>query len=656
MIPFKTKTKLDKGKTYIMSDGQFVSLHPLLVYRENSNAYFFYNDLRANDVRILNYDQCRHEKDSLLKEDLLELYKIHEWGKNDEADKFKSRIEVLTESFKGRRKELHSIIDFTEENKGFLFFWGNPGIGKSSLMARAIQALQWSPEQRQESDLFLSAGGPQAKKDTPDEQNSNGLPDKIYIVEYFIRRDMQTTDTAAMFTYLNKRLEYLFKIGISLKGNLEEQVENFKIRLEKISHKLKDSERLMLVFDGLDEASDSPDLLSRLPRSVPGKIIVLYAARDIPKVRNEVYENLDREYRRERTLTGLSREDTRAFLYDYVNKYELKDQYVKRVVEKSEGNPLYTRLLCNGLENGDFELNDLKTIPTGISELYASVMKRFNPLENDFLRMLAVGKDYFSAAMLASAMGIQIDQAESIIKGAMELLIEDPMTSEILDYQLFHESLREYLRDKYPQEIKQWRKQLTEWSRCSWGNEDLDENVQRYAAVHLIEHLKDTFELVEAKKQPALLEEMVELIENSEFREKMCYLSGNSLILQDSIQTVQQLLIKTPDCILTTPKRIISYAKLYYQEPDRLYQVFHEKLLDYGKNQKWEKITQVASMGSTAENKLMLTMQALMQAPGLKNAIKSPKLEEDVNAWLKEADNPILDKFYDIVFQQKEAS
>ena len=68
------------------------------------------------------------------------------WEKKS-VSPFKSRIEELTENFKGRREELLRLETFfREKNKGHFFIWGGPGIGKSTLVARALQLSRASQE------------------------------------------------------------------------------------------------------------------------------------------------------------------------------------------------------------------------------------------------------------------------------------------------------------------------------------------------------------------------------------------------------------------------------------------------------------------------------------------------------------------------------
>jgi hypothetical protein len=56
----------------------------------------------------------------------------------------------------------------------------------------------------------------------------------------------------------------------------------------------------------------------------------------------------------------LGKEDIRALIYEVANKYEVEREsaWIEAVLQKSQGNPLYLKLLCNSLENGSIALND----------------------------------------------------------------------------------------------------------------------------------------------------------------------------------------------------------------------------------------------------------------------------------------------------------
>ena len=92
------------------------------------------------------------------------------------------------------------------------------------------------------------------------------------------------------------------------------------------------------------------DCLNPYPGKFLKKVAVIYSSREIPLVRSKIWEEMDRERRSEIIVQPMGQSEIRALLSDFVNKYALEEEYLSRVVSKSQGNPLYLKLLCQGLE------------------------------------------------------------------------------------------------------------------------------------------------------------------------------------------------------------------------------------------------------------------------------------------------------------------
>lgn len=632
-------SKVEKDGCFLkLKDKSEIQLHPLLIFRKEKKGrhFFFYNDLRDKHVSLLNYEECIHRKEVALREEFLEVFRLNEWKKEESSVKnyFDDKIELLTETFKGRKEELEKLIEFLSEKKGgYLMIWGGPGVGKSSLLARVVQMFSWSEDVRREAGI---------KGDISAE--------RMHIVEYFIRRDMGTNKAEDLLDHLYKRLDNMFKTGISQGKSLKEKEDAFKKQLKAVSKKLPDNERLVLIIDGLDEALEYPQLLDALPREYIDKLLIIYASRDKSEVRNIVYDKLEREKHQQMTLTGLEEEDTRALLYKHINKYELEEDYVTALTKESEGNPLYIKLICQGLEDKLYELNDSISLPNGFRELYDNIIKKLKKSEKngrpfDILMILAAGKDYFSRDMLTDVMK---EDSELAIHSCMELLIENPLTEKLLDYQLFHESLREYLVKYYKADLKKWQSRLSEWCH---GWEDLDGDKKKYALEYLIDHLAISYSYAEDKtdgnEQEAkkLLNEMIKAVENKEFREKIFLACGNDEPLKRGLSIIQGLLAKT-DKNGSNMVKFFKYSRMMHEERGKMEKQQLKKIVKEAMESNLENITQFAKMGSTTRDNLMLTIRALWEAP---QKTKIPlEMRETTKKWLGEISDPVMDKLMDI--------
>jgi hypothetical protein len=151
-------------------------------------------------------------------------------------------------------------------------------------------------------------------------------------------------------------------------------------------------------------------------------------------------------------LKGLSKEDIRALIYEVANKYEVEreSKWIDAVQQRSEGNPLYLKLLCNALENGSIQLNDIHALPKEIDTFYKEILQRYSRDTDgdELLNCLygfAAAKDYLTESHLGLINKLGIAKSKEVLSTLKEVLFENPLTEDVLDYQLFHESFREYL-------------------------------------------------------------------------------------------------------------------------------------------------------------------------------------------------------------------
>jgi hypothetical protein len=626
------------GRTYLAVDGIFTDLHPLLVYRKDSGCYFFYNDLRKNDVSIINYDNSLHERDAILRQELLDKYPLDQ-RKGKSPDKFKEMVEYLTETFKGRRKELHELLNFLSSKRtGFLFIWGGPGVGKSALLARIIQILSWSPEIRGQAGI-----------------EENIFLNKIHVIEYLIRRDMGSNKTEDMINYLLLRLDKNFKLNYKPGRTIKEQNENLRSFLQEISGKIPETERVVLVIDGLDEAVEVPELLDALPRILPDKILAIYSSRRNQEVERIVYDNLDRENRSKTSLCGLSIEDTRAILYEYTNKYKLDPEYVETIVKKSEGNPLFIKLLCLGLENRDYKLNDIINLPGNLNDIYRNIFERLHkntPGSLEFLRMLASAKDFVSAQMVSEVLNLDIDiLLTNILKNCGEVLIEKTIVSNgvtTISYQLFHESLRDYIKASgdYAKSLREINLKIIAWGQ-EW--ESLDGTSQVYALRYLLSHMMDEhLALIKSEKTTEvaqILDRMISIIENPKFQKTAFLKIGNTHYINIALKGLQ-LILKGQNENEKILRRIINYSVKMHSVREELYTEQLKNLLIDAKAMNLEHLIDYSQMGALPKDRVMLLLLGLWHAGALR--MDNPLITNQIKEWMEDVHDISIKAFVEL--------
>ena len=449
-----------------------ICLHPIIVCRNENlgQPYVFFNDLKNDKVSFLNYPICKHYKEKEFFNEFQEYLPLNEWKKKTNNE-FKQRIEELSDSFKGRVEERKEIIDFlVNYPKGYLFIYGEPGIGKSALLAKTIL------------DLGV----------IHDKNNFN-------IINYFIRRGTCYASPEFMLDYFYSVLENLYSLKIPRGENIDDKKKNFIERLKAVSE-LKQNEKLVLIIDGLDEGvNEDFNIVDFLPTQVFDNVLIVYGSRRIAAVEG-LNRSIDISFRKEKEILGLKSEDIRALLYDVTDKYTLEDQFVESIQVKSKGNPLYVKLLCISLENGEFELNKSNKLPSLIGNFYEDILFRFSKKTNGnnilkALYIFAVAKDYLTPKHIELILNIGEADAANVISDLREVLFENPATEED-DFQLFHESFREYLFSKKSLSVKEAGVTIIKYCR-QWRDLFIIDTflvgyVHQYYSTHLYElNVKD---------------------------------------------------------------------------------------------------------------------------------------------------------------------
>jgi hypothetical protein len=653
------------GRCYLArADGTLLDLHPLLVWAEavgKGEGAFFYNDTRKNHACALHYAWARHERKPEWREDLLARYPLDEWNGQTCAEEaaIRERISALTEDFKGRRAELQALMAWLAgRDSGVRVVWGPPGVGKSALMARAIDYLSWSDDTRRLAypELTLSAVDDQTLK--------------VVVVRGFVRRG-SFVDVREIFENLNRQLDRFRSTGAEGAANATEAAQRLRERLQRISATLSENERLVVVIDGLDEAAEHAEFVRGLPRHAPPRVHLLYASRPHPVLRSELYEQFEITQRSEETLGGLSPADTRALLYDHADKYALEKDWVDAVAERSQGNPLYLRLLCDALERREIDLNRIDRLPKEMGTLYGGVMDRLAKTAHahDLLALLAAAHERLPTAVVHHLLGLRMPKlslhaVREALRACSEVLIDDPSRPE--EWQLFHESLREYLHATCAARVVEWQCRLAQWGR-DWrllsALPSLSPRDRRAAEVYALRrtaiHLDETARSIRSVGCESDLrdveDQLIALVEDEAWRVRSFLLCGNAEALRHAIQLAQQIAVaryrstgSSVDAL-----RVAKLAQWTWGEEGRLYERQRLQLKSAHRNHgtHWRDVVSLASMGPTPRDKLMLACLALWGDRGRWDS--APEFGADdqrrFREWREESDDPAVSTLWRVL-------
>ena len=419
-------------------DRLLLDLWPLGLLGKNVNntqqkpLFFYFNAIRNKRLEKLNYEFSLMLRDKELWSSFVEFIPLDEWKKikNPDLDFFRERIELLTSVFKGRIVERKHVHSFCQQSAGSMMIWGAPGIGKSALLAQTFKEIR--------SGLDLD--GHSLKGSYP------------HIVIYFIRRGEETVLPERFLRHLCHEFDRCYKLkGFGLGNTTFDLRESLYARLNRISQDAP-SRKMVLFIDGLDEALYNGNTILQYIPNTRSWLSIIVSARSIPKIHNW-FQKWKSSRTEELYISPISSSDIRAMLYEVVNKYsdQLTDKYIEVITQKSQGNPLYVKLLCEELFQGTQQLGNIEDLPKDLKNLYVDVIKRITENGNrqelyDLFLLLTESKSALSCNFISDFFEINMMQANHRVECMLELLSKKEGEGES-SYLFFHESLREHIRD-----------------------------------------------------------------------------------------------------------------------------------------------------------------------------------------------------------------
>ncbi|MFM8959947.1 MAG: NACHT domain-containing protein, partial [Bacteroidota bacterium] len=387
--------------------------------------------------------------------------------------------------FKGRIQEREKLMRFVRDNhKGYFSIQGNPGIGKSALIAQFFKDL------RAQEDMT-----------------------HVQVVEYFIRRGTVQAQTDYMFNYLIRRTDELFAPGkeIRAEGRNVFDLQQQLFGKWRMWGEQRAGKKLLFLIDGLDEGTEN-NVVTYMPRENFEGVLIIYGSRPGGhKTVEELWTQLPTEYHTKLELAGLGPEDIRALIYEVANKYEVEREsaWINAVQQRSQGYPLYLKLLCAALENGGIALNDIDALPREIYDYYKAILDRYakDTMDGDALLAglftFAAARDYLTMAHLGLINKLGDATVQRIRSTLTEVVYENPLTAGVLDYQLFHESFREYLVKEKALKVKDALERIIDF--CGTWRELESTWEQRYALQHYAAHAFESKREARATELLALL-------------------------------------------------------------------------------------------------------------------------------------------------------
>lgn len=428
---------------FINKKGKKIICFPII--HMDDNLLFFLNDcikVKKGKLSLLNYPKALHLTNNVDLNKLNNYINFNEWSKI-QVDLFEERLDFLTEDFFGRKVELEELDDYIiRNNEGIKFIFGKPGIGKSALLAQLIKNIKGNFE--------------------------NKFKD-IYLIKYFIRRNTITSNPIFFLNYMIEELEKILKYNEGKKKDSIDEKHEYLNKLFSIASKsLDNKKKIIFIIDGLDEGIES-NLLEYMPTQEYNKINIIYSSRKYAEV-ERFKKDINKLYiKQDMNLKKLSDEDIKGILYKSTNKYMLinNNHIVECISRRSQGEPLYLKLLIDAVLSNEINLENIDTIPKSINDMFEDIINIIKKQENrnnilNALLILVVAKDYILENQLLKILNklnasnniakVQIADILNILEYLSDVLKEDEINNG--SYQLFHEEFRVYLSERFTEQLK----------------------------------------------------------------------------------------------------------------------------------------------------------------------------------------------------------
>ena len=356
--------------------GAFLDLHPLLLYAEceeelaqwdehqhrlvgttvcRQRKLLFFNDLKSEDrIAFLDYWRGHHSRFKA-PNPLPRAFRAH-FPKPERPTQgvnwFDAFIREWTAHFVGREAELAALDRFVAGSlKRVLVVIAAPGMGKTALLAK------WA-EEHQAARHFIREG------------------------------DALTFDTRHIFENLGLQLSERFGV----RWNAPTQPEPAAYRLAFAETLQAAAEQapgqVVVVVDGVDEAvraltrGQGMASVRTTLDYLPDPALLPEGMRLIVSIRPELLAHAifaakwGQDNAEHLELSRLTDADVRALLYQVRSKYEVVEAsaYVDAIVERSEGSPLYLRMLLEDLAERRLTFGQIDILPRGVVAYFGRIL------------------------------------------------------------------------------------------------------------------------------------------------------------------------------------------------------------------------------------------------------------------------------------------
>jgi hypothetical protein len=358
-------------------------------------------------------------------------------------DDFRWIIEDKTKGFVGREFVFDAIEElFQQQRKGYFIIEGDPGMGKSSILAEFVR--------RNDCIVYFN-------------QRNEGITS----AEQFLR---------------SVCIQLIEGYGLSHSKDIQPENtrnSNFLRRLlNEVSGTLKSGERLVIAVDALDEVDLSSQSAGAnvlyLPEDLPDDVYFIVTKRPLPPDQLPLRVN-DKRLFDLMQYPARNQEDVEAYIRQRINGVGAlafvplrewvksrgadEEEFVSTLVEKSEGNFMYLRYVLDDIEKGAYPDLEIRDLPSDLQDYYYKHWERMGMNAKPLFKIkivyilsespVPIPFEEIVAILEADGeeeRGLAV-KVQAILDEWMQFLREEEKYGQTF-YSLYHSSFRDFLRNE----------------------------------------------------------------------------------------------------------------------------------------------------------------------------------------------------------------
>jgi serine/threonine-protein kinase len=340
-------------------------------------------------------------------------------------------IRKKTEDFTGRAWVFTEIDEFlTNHSSGYFVLTGEPGIGKSSIIAQLAKNHSY--------------------------------------IRFFLERGRGTENVLpSLCRQISNRYKLRYDPTEDDKTQLDRLIEEVSSQLQTRS---TEHDRLVILVDALDEA-DWPQRKTRnvvnLPLVLPERVFFIVTHRKVPLVLVSADETDSKTFEL-KSNDPRNRTDVENYIRRFANKREVQDKRdmlinrIDKLWESSEGNFMYLRHVLPAICRGEFDLEEGSVLPQGLSGYYETHWKQMQEntgadadWERHYLPVIAYlarQPELQAISWIAEMCNVSTPYVQRVLSHIRPFLDLERVHSDegpFWGYRIYHASFRDFLEQKH---------------------------------------------------------------------------------------------------------------------------------------------------------------------------------------------------------------